>query len=59
MNKSDLIGLIGIIVGVMGTIATTISIAIALLGGSQKACSVGNITVGDGGEVNISYTVAP
>lgn len=59
MDKSDLIGLIGIIVGVIGTIATIISIAVALLGDSQKACSVGNITVGDNAEVNITYTVAP
>lgn len=52
MKKSDLINLIGII-------TTTISIGLALLGGSQGNCNIGNITVGDGGEVNISCTVAP
>lgn len=59
MSKSNLIGLIGIIVGVIGTIATTISIGIALIGSSQGSCNIGNITVGDGGEVNINCTVAP
>lgn len=53
MNKSDLIGLVGIIVGVIGTIATTISIAIALLGSNQSSC---NVAVG---EVNITCIVAP
>ncbi|MFQ7137796.1 hypothetical protein [Terrisporobacter sp.] len=59
MKKSDLINLIGIIVGIIGIITTTISIGLALLGGSQGNCNIGNITVGDGGEVNISCTVAP
>lgn len=59
MKKSDLIDLIGIIVSIIGIIITIISIRLTLLGGSQGNCNIGNITAGDGADVNISCTVAP
>lgn len=63
---SEVINIIGIIVGVVSSIIGIIGIAISMAGMQQQpepvehpVCTVGNIVAGEGATVNINCTVTP
>lgn len=63
---SEVVNIIGIIVGVISSIIGLIGIAVSIAGmqqpqpePEQPVCTVGNIVAGAGATVNINCTVAP
>lgn len=64
--NSELINIISIVVGAIGSIITLVGIAISIAGMQQQpqqtepqTCTLGNIIAGEGATVNITCTVAP